>query len=648
MITVLKNWLDHRTGYRKFVDSMLLEGIPGGARWRYVWGSCLATVFFIQLFTGILLVSAYSPGASTAWASVYFIQYQMDFGWLIRGLHHFGSQAMVILLAIHMLQVVIAGAHLPPREVNWWLGLTLLGLVLGLSLTGYLLPWDQKGYWATTVATNIASNLPVVGPALQKFLVGGPEYGHHTLARFYTLHVALIPPLVIGLIIAHIVVFRRHGVTTPKRAEGQGWFWPDQAYRDIVIGLVILVILIGVVIWPHGHAIDTPAIDTPAVSGGGPSSVESPGLWERIKHAGRGGHGANLDAPADPARPYPARPEWYFLSMYQLLKYFEGDQEILGTVVIPAAIGAVLFIMPLLGYRKMRLFGHLVGVMIMIGLLGSVVTLTYQAVAEDRGDSEQARLFQSEFAKAEMAAQRAIQLADIGIPPAGPVELLRRDPLTRGEGLFGQHCATCHTYGTIHTQGDKASDLKGFGSYAWTRDLLRDPSDPRFFGRTKLKRMTRWVEKNLTDLDEQDEQDLDTIARWLSGHPRPTSSDAKTEAFKHGLELFEEFECTECHVYDQSKSKQKAPTLTDYGSADWIRGMVMAPDHPTRYGKGNIMPIFLDLEGPAAPIIRQHHEDSEIPLMHISDVDRELIIRWLTRDYRPVYGGDPITAPSMP
>jgi ubiquinol-cytochrome c reductase cytochrome b subunit len=119
-------------------------------------------VFSVQLVTGVLLMTAYSPGDTTAWSSVYFIQYKMDFGWLIRGLHHFGSQTMVVLLGVHMLQVVIAGAHLKPREVNWWLGLGLLGVVLGLSLTGYLLPWDQKGYYATQVATNIAGNVPVI------------------------------------------------------------------------------------------------------------------------------------------------------------------------------------------------------------------------------------------------------------------------------------------------------------------------------------------------------------------------------------------------------------------------------------------------------------------------------------------------------
>src|SRR5438067_3611232 len=249
----LNTWLDHRTGHHKLVNVLLIEHIPGGARWRYVWGSCLAFVFSVQLLTGVLLMTAYSPSASTAWSSVYFIQYEMDFGWLIRGLHHFGSQAMVVLLGVHMLQVVIAGAHLPPREVNWWLGLALLGVVLGLSLTGYLLPWDQKGYWATQVATNIAGNLPVLGPWLQKIIVGGPEYGHHTLTRFYALHVGVLPPLMIVLIVAHLAVFRRHGVTAPKDAKGEDMFWPAQAFRDLVACLLIFGVMLSLVVFGHGH-----------------------------------------------------------------------------------------------------------------------------------------------------------------------------------------------------------------------------------------------------------------------------------------------------------------------------------------------------------------------------------------------------------
>src|SRR5438132_11611150 len=332
MISRFLDWSDHRTGYRRLMSLLLIEHIPGGAKWRYVWGSCLAFVFGIQLITGVLLMTAYSPGASTAWSSVYFIQYEMQFGWLIRGLHHFGSQAMVVLLGVHMLQVVIAGAHLPPREVNWWLGLALLGCVLVLSLTGYLLPWDQKCYWATQVATNIDGNLPKVGPDLQKIIVGGPAYGHQTLTRFYALHVGIMPPLVIVLIIAHLTVFRRHGVTTARteerargrRGEGgkepadlitpssplpvspsstpEGWFWPDQAFKDMVASMLIFAVMLGLVIYGFVHKLDKPPHrQTSEVS----ETSEAFGkrcFYDRLARAGQNGKGANLDAPADPSR----------------------------------------------------------------------------------------------------------------------------------------------------------------------------------------------------------------------------------------------------------------------------------------------------------------------------------------------------------
>ena len=633
MSNPLANWLDHRTGYRKIAETLLIERIPGGARWRYVWGSCLATVFLIQLVTGLLLVTAYSPGASTAWSSVFFIQYHMDFGWLIRGLHHFGSQAMVVLMALHVLQVVIAGAHLPPREINWWLGLALLGAVLGLSLTGYLLPWDQKGFWATQVATNIAANLPVVGPWLQRIIVGGPEYGHHTLTRFYALHVVVLPPLVMGLIALHIFVFRRHGVTAPKNAVGEGWFWPDQAFRDMLVGLVILAVLVAVVLWGHGHAVDGPAIPG------------EQGAWESIAHAGRAGLGANLDAPADPGQAYPARPEWYFLFLFQLLKYFEGDQEIIGTVYIPAGAGALLFLLPLLGYGRMRKFGHGVGILVIVGLLGGAIGLTGQALIDDANNET----LKKEFVRAQALAKRAIQLADGGIPPAGPLVLLRRDPMTRGRELFGRHCATCHNYGTQFTKGNKAADLEGYGTEEWIMGLLTDPVDPKYFGHTELTRMGSWAEKNLVDLEPEEQADLQRIAGWLARHPRASSPDADSEAFQAGLEAFEEAfgrrGCIDCHGYEGKGGRQRGPDFTGYGGANWIRAMIVSPDHKLRYGKDNAMPVFLDLEGPDAEIIQQENAERESQLMHLADVERELIIRWLTNDPRPVFGGDPITSP---
>jgi ubiquinol-cytochrome c reductase cytochrome b subunit len=163
----LLDWLDHRTGYRALVQAALYEPIPGGSRWRYVWGSTLVMAFVTQVITGVFLWMAYSPSTQTAWESVFYIQHEMWGGWLLRGIHHFMAQAMVVLLAIHFVQVVWDGAYRAPRELNFVIGLVLMLIVLGLALTGYLLPWDQKGFWATTVGTNLASQAPVVGADLR-------------------------------------------------------------------------------------------------------------------------------------------------------------------------------------------------------------------------------------------------------------------------------------------------------------------------------------------------------------------------------------------------------------------------------------------------------------------------------------------------
>src|SRR6266850_5363107 len=240
-MNALLNWLDDRTGYKALLHEALYEHVPGGARWRYVWGSTLVFTFSVQLITGLFLWMAYSPSSQTAWESVYYIQYEMSGGWLLRGLHHYTAQLMNILLVLHLMQVVIDGAYRAPREVNFWFGLILLQLVLGLSLTGYLLPWDQKGFWATKVATNLVAIVPAIGPSLQRVIIGGADYGHHTLTRFFALHAGLIPGMIVALLVGHIYLFRRHGLTAKEpRLRPDAAFWPDQVLKDSVACLAVL------------------------------------------------------------------------------------------------------------------------------------------------------------------------------------------------------------------------------------------------------------------------------------------------------------------------------------------------------------------------------------------------------------------------
>ena len=393
---------------------LLLEHIPGGAKWRYVWGSCLAFVFACKLITGVLLMTAYSPGDSTAWGSVYFIQYEMEFGWLIRGLHHFGSQTMVVLLGLHMLQVVIAGAQLPPREINWWLGLALMGGVLGLSLTGYLLPWDQKGYWATQVATNIAGNLPGIGDFHQTIVVGGPEYGNHTLTRFYALHVGILPPVdrrADGAAHRHLSPPRRHRaqgrrgrrrVLARPGVQGSGGL-PGGLWRHA---------------WPGHLRRPGPRRNTPATGRGRAKRSLVRARWA---YAGKDGRGANLDAPADPQEQYPARPEWYFLFLFQLLKYFEGDQILIGTVVIPNGVAVVLFLLPLFGYGRMRPLGHVLGVLVVVAVLTAAASLTCLAIADDTPDPVARKLLEdlAFFHIPILAGVLLMQLAFVALTASG-------------------------------------------------------------------------------------------------------------------------------------------------------------------------------------------------------------------------------------
>ena len=188
----LIDWLDDRLGVRALLGVALEEDVPGGARLQYVFGSVLVFLFMQQVLLGILLAFYYSPSATDAWASTAYLNDQVTAGWFLRGLHHHGSSAMVVVMVLHLLQVAWAGAYRKPREINWWTGLLMAFVVLGFALTGYLLPWDQKGYWATQVATGIMGTVPG-GEPLQQLAQGGSQYGNLTITRFYAIHVFVLP-----------------------------------------------------------------------------------------------------------------------------------------------------------------------------------------------------------------------------------------------------------------------------------------------------------------------------------------------------------------------------------------------------------------------------------------------------------------------
>ena len=221
------DWWEHRTGIETAVKSFMLEDIPASAGWHQVFGSVALFLFMTQAFTGIMLAFNYAPTPGEAYNSLKFIVTELTGGQLIRGLHHWGASMMIVVVVIHLCQVFLYGAYKRPREATWMVGVVLLLMTLAFGLTGYLLPWDNRAYWGTVVTTQIAGSAPVAGPYLTRLLGGVNGVGVVTFARFYALHVTLLPPLTLLLIAIHIYLVRKHGVApAPNDAAPKRRFYP--------------------------------------------------------------------------------------------------------------------------------------------------------------------------------------------------------------------------------------------------------------------------------------------------------------------------------------------------------------------------------------------------------------------------------------
>jgi menaquinol-cytochrome c reductase cytochrome b subunit len=209
------DWLEERSGIVGGVRYFLFRKVPGDTNWFHTLGSATLTAFLVQLVTGVILAFYYRPDPKTAHASIEHITNDITLGWLVRGMHRWGASVFIILMFLHMGRVFLFGAYKYPRELNWIVGVLLLATGLFEGLTGYLLPYDQTAYWATVVAININGTAPFIGPYLASLLRGGAEIGPDVLARFYSLHMLLVPGALIGLIGLHLYLVVRLGVSSP-------------------------------------------------------------------------------------------------------------------------------------------------------------------------------------------------------------------------------------------------------------------------------------------------------------------------------------------------------------------------------------------------------------------------------------------------
>ena len=214
-------WLDERTGASPFLRGFLYRKVPKGTNWYYTLGSATMFAFLSQAVTGVFLAMYYEPDATRAYESASRITNEVFLGEFVRGMHKWGSSVMIILIFLHMGRTFFFGAYKYPRELNWVIGVVLIVLTLMMGLTGYLLPFDQRSFWATVVAVNLNASGPIVGPYLADFLRVGSEFGPTTISRFYALHMLAIPGLIIALIGAHLYLVAKLGTTAPPwlRAE---------------------------------------------------------------------------------------------------------------------------------------------------------------------------------------------------------------------------------------------------------------------------------------------------------------------------------------------------------------------------------------------------------------------------------------------
>ena len=320
----MKNFLKERLPLSEF-SAHLRKPLPKHINLLFSLGSLAMFLLLLQAVTGAFLALYYSPSPEHAHNAVTYISEEVPFGAFVRGLHHWGASAMVIIVFLHLLRVVLYGSYKAPRELTWIFGVFLLLIVLGFGFTGYLLPWDEKAYWATVVGVEIASTAPVFGDFVAKVMRGGAEIGAVTLSRFYALHTIWLPWLAFGLVGVHLFFVRyygssgipqspscppdkgRRGVNTEMKTGKP--FYPDQVFEDVVGMLILFAVLAAVALF-----------------------VPVP-----------------LEDVADPTNAdYDPRPEWYFLFLFQLLKYFQGPFEIIGTFVIPTVGMVLLLLLPFL------------------------------------------------------------------------------------------------------------------------------------------------------------------------------------------------------------------------------------------------------------------------------------------------------------
>lgn len=446
------NWLDRRAGVNALLHEALDEPLPGGARLAYVFGSGLLFLFLSQVITGVFLALYYVPSADHAHTTIAYIVKQVAAGSFLRSLHAYGSSAVVVILLLHLMQTFLYGSYKGRRELLWISGCLLFALMIGMAFTGYLLPWDQKAYFATAVGSNIASEVPLIGEALKRLMRGGTDMGTLTVSRFFVAHVFLIPAGIFALIATHVFLFRKAGAAgpisedliAPKQKTEK--FYPRQLVMDMGFALLLIVAL-------------------------GVLSYVAP---------------VEIGPRANPAdTQYLPRPEWYYLPMFQWLKYWAGARAFIGIVVIPLIVVGLFVGLPFIdrGLER-RPWKRPIAVGAFALIFFSLVGLGVISHREDQRNPGVAEQLARQRTETEKFMRQPFEPETSGATLAAANAALS-DPLAaKGKEVYqAQSCSACHgEAGTGTTAGPR---LIGVGSRIppdKLADMLKQPTEAMMAG----------------------------------------------------------------------------------------------------------------------------------------------------------------------
>jgi len=421
----VRGWLNRRTGLDALLRAALDEPVPGGARLAYIFGSGLLFIFLSQIITGVFLALYYVPSADHAHTTVAYITKSVTAGSFLRSLHAYGASAMVVVLLLHLSQTYIYGAYKGRRELLWLSGCVLFVLVLAMAFTGYLLPWDQRAYFATAVGTNAASEIPWIGESLKRMMRGGTEMGTLTISRFFVAHVFLIPACIFALIASHIFLFRKAGAAGPvtenpyKPEQKSEPFYPRQVLMDLsltallIVGLGLLCFMVPASLGPAANPADTQ---------------------------------------------YIPRPEWYYLPIFQWLKYWHGAASVVGILIIPTVLVLAIIALPFLDRSiERRPWKRPVAIAAYAFVLFMLLGLGLRSQYLDKHDPGVAQQLAKQKTEEEEYMRKPFE-PELSSASLLAANVALADPLAaKGKTIFeAQSCNACHGDGGVGTAAGPA------------------------------------------------------------------------------------------------------------------------------------------------------------------------------------------------